>query len=239
MPKIKVLPSPQTGSPSGVNQSTRQYPDAPPSISTRASPKSCKPGLSGLFIFATLAFFITALSVPVNCKNCSNWCEPMSHNIPPYSSRSKNQPGRTDFDSLCGARIRTCRTLPISPAFINSSAFSAASLWTRSAKYGIYLRPVSATSLRACNSCSSVVKGGLSTKKSFPARKTLSPMSHLCAGMPAFATSFTSGSLRIVSKLSATGTPGNFCKKASMRPLSVSQTHLHSAPTFIKPWVCA
>ena len=57
----------------------------------------------------------------------------MSHKIPPYSARSKNHSGRAGLESLWGAVIRTCNTLPMRPDFTSSPAFSAASLWILSA----------------------------------------------------------------------------------------------------------
>ena len=99
----------------------------------------------------------------------------------------------------------------------------------------MYLSPVLRTSPRADSSCSSVVNGGLSTKKCLPASSAASPTPNLRAGIPALATSLIDGSESISPSEPAGLAFGNFAINAETFAGSGSHTSAHSAPAFSRP----
>ena len=97
-----------------------------------ASPKSSRPGCCGWFTFATCEATTSAFVDPVKYRNWSNWCDAMSHRMPPYCSLTKNQAGRVLRLVRCGPRPTVWITRPMAPAFTSSPAFTVARFSSRS-----------------------------------------------------------------------------------------------------------
>src|SRR5512140_3800476 len=93
VPRMVSLPSPHVFRPSGVNQSTRIYPE-PPLPFNITSPKSSKLGYCLLFTLPTCEATTSPDVEPVKYRNWSNWWEPISVIMPPYLFLSKNHSGR-------------------------------------------------------------------------------------------------------------------------------------------------